>query len=333
VAGSISIAGGGFIGSVHALAAQELSMPVTAIASRTPEANADKAKSLRSRSVGYDELPAGADVVVVATPPWRHFDDAMAALNASAGVLLEKPMVRTLAEADQLCAAGGDRIAYGENLLFAPLVVDVVRRSRALGTLRHLEVRTLQDRPGWGDFFTAQWGGGALFDLGIHPIAIAMVLANSPVVSVRCALTGADDHPTDEHADVTLTFASGLTAHVVSSWQGPTEGLWDIQASSDAGVVRCEIRPSVRLEVNGDPVEVASAGGTMAMLHDFGYVGQLRSSVDDLTAGRTPMLDGNFARTVLDVICACYQSARTHEPEAVPFTGDRTRTPLQLWRP
>jgi predicted dehydrogenase len=333
MAPSISIAGGGFIGSVHALAAQELSMTVTAIASRTPQAAAEKAKGLRSRSVGYDELPAGADVVAVATPPWRHFDDTMAALNAGAGVLLEKPMVCTLAEADALCAAGASRIAYGENLLFAPIVIDVIRRARTIGELRHLEVRTMQDRPGWGDFFTAQWGGGALFDLGIHPVAIAMVMANSPVVSAHCVLVGADDHPTDEHADLTLTFASGLTAHVVSSWQGPTEGLWDIQASSDTGVVRCEIRPDVRLEVNGDHVPVVSHGGSMALLHDFGYVAQLRSAVHDLANGTTPMLDGHFARTVLDVICACYQSARTGAPESVPFTGDRTKTPLQLWRP
>jgi hypothetical protein len=35
---------------------------------------------------------------------------------------------------------------------------------------------------------------------------------------------------------------------------------------------------------------------------------------------------------VLDVVCAAYQSARTGEPESLPFTGRRDLTPLQLWR-
>ncbi len=83
-----------------------------------------------------------------------------------------------------------------------------------LDALQHLEVRTVQSRPTWGEFLTEEWGGGALFDLGVHPIAIAMLAAQSPAVAVSARLEGADDHPTDEHAEVTLTFESGLAASV-----------------------------------------------------------------------------------------------------------------------
>src|SRR3546814_7830930 len=40
---------------------------------------------------------------------------------------------------------------------------------------RSLEVRALQPRPTWGDFMTESWAGGVLFDLGAHPVAIALL--------------------------------------------------------------------------------------------------------------------------------------------------------------
>jgi len=44
-------------------------------------------------------------------------------------------------------------------------------------------------------------------------------------------------------------------------------------------------------------------------------------------------MDAAFGRKVLDIVCAAYASAgRGGAPEAVPFTGPRDRTPLQLWR-
>ena len=46
-----------------------------------------------------------------------------------------------------------------------------------LGPIEHLEVRALQGRPDWGDFLTAGWGGGVLFDLGVHPLAVALLAA------------------------------------------------------------------------------------------------------------------------------------------------------------
>src|SRR5690606_2420747 len=158
---------------VHALAAQALRFPIGSIASRRP-ANAQKlAKDLGARAVTYDDLPAGADVVVVATPPSCHAADALRVVRAGATALVEKPLCTTLAEADVLAAEADGRLVYAENLAFAPVVERALELMGALGPLVHLEVRSLQGRPDWGDFLTAGWGGGALFDLGVHPLAVA----------------------------------------------------------------------------------------------------------------------------------------------------------------
>ena len=94
-----------------------------------------------------------------------------------------------------------------------------------------------------------------LFDLGVHPLAVALLLA-APArpVAVRAELDGADDHPVDEHAELDLRFDTGLVARVVASWRGGDTPVWDAQASSPTGVVRIELLPEVRLERDGGPV-------------------------------------------------------------------------------
>ncbi len=84
----IALCGAGMIAMAHAAAAQHLGYEVVAVASRT-RARAEKvAATFGARVVGYDDLPAGADVVVVATPPQCHADDALRMLEAGAAVLL-----------------------------------------------------------------------------------------------------------------------------------------------------------------------------------------------------------------------------------------------------
>src|SRR4051794_7774700 len=117
---TIALAGAGMIASVHSLAAHLApGLEVTAVASRTAT-NAEKlAAQSRARAVRPDELPAGADIVVVATPPPNHVEAAIAALQAGAAVIVEKPLATTLDDADRLveaAAATGGRVGYAENL-------------------------------------------------------------------------------------------------------------------------------------------------------------------------------------------------------------------------
>ena len=98
-----------------------------------------------------------------------------------------------------------------------------------------------------------------MFDLGVHPIAIAMLAARSKVVSVSATLEGAADHPTDEHAELTLSFDRGLDATVVSSWRGGEVPEWSVQAASTKGAVRAELLPNLLLEHNGEEIAIAPA--------------------------------------------------------------------------
>jgi predicted dehydrogenase len=334
---TFALAGSGRMASVWAHAIGQLpGHQISHVASRDPERARARAAEIGARACRYEELPAGADVVVVATPPAAHADQALAAVRAGAGVVIEKPLATTLLDADRLVAAadGGGRIAYAENLLFSPYVRDAVGRARQLGPIVHLEARSLQARPTWGDFLTEGWGGGVLFDLGVHPLAVVLVAAGDDrPVAVSARLDGSPDHPTDEWAEVWLTFASGLRARVEASWRAET-AVWDMQAASEHSVVRLELLPEPHVEQLGEdlPHPRRRHAAEPPHLEQFGYLDQVVELGMELTSGSTPYVDAHFGRFVLDVVCAAYRSAATGAPESLPFTGPRDCTPLELWR-
>jgi len=330
------------ISGAHAAAATLLGMPIVGVASRSTDRAAEQAAQLRTVALTYGDLPAGADIVVVSTPPQCHAADALAMLATGAAVVLEKPLCTTLDDADALVEAAADgRLLYAENLAYAPMVMRLLSMVPALGDVDHLEVRTIQSLPTWGQFTSDEWGGGALFDLGVHPLAIALLVGAAAgagaVESVRCTLRGGEGHNSDEHAELTLRFGAGLEAMVVSSWQASTvlgaDGqIWDVQVSSPTGVLRGDFWPRPSLEHNGVPVALPTSAAALPSIEDLGYAGQLDAFEDDLDGASTPFMSAAFGRTVLDIVCAAYRSAGCDgEAEAVPFTGDRSKTPLQLW--
>lgn len=324
----------------HAASAAALGHTVSAVASRSAARASEVATRLGATAVGYDALPGDADTVVVCTPPQRHHDDVMRMLESGAAVVVEKPLCRTLAEADALVAAAaahGERVLYAENLAYAPAVQRLLALVPRVGTITHVEIRMIQELPTWGDFTSDEWGGGALFDLGIHGVALALMIGNIAGLGrpsgVRAALTGGEGHGSDEHAEVTFTHGSRALVHLVASWQGRTAPQWDVQVAGDDGVVRLELQPEVSLEWNGTPVALPPVpDGVLPVLAHYGYVGQLRTFTDDLAAGRRPLMSAAFGREALDATMAAYAAAGRAEEVALPYAGRRDLTPLETWR-
>jgi predicted dehydrogenase len=335
---SLAFAGAGWIAAVHGYAVDHVpGATIRAVASRDPERAIAAARRVGAKACRYDQLPAGARGVVVCTPPASHAALALTALAGGAGVLVEKPLCTTLEDADLLVEAAerGGLVAYAENLVHAPAVDVALGHAAELQGLEHIDVRCVQPRPTWGDFLTEGWGGGVLFDLGAHPLAIALLLA-APArpVQVRAVLEGADDHPVDEDAEVWIRFDSGAEAHVHASWRGTERVVWDAQASSPDGVVRLELLPEVLVERNGAAVALPPAPpGMPPALAELGYLGQLQAFVDDLRANATPGVGAAFGRSVLDLTCAAYDSAgKRSRWTKLPYRGPRHLAPIELWR-
>lgn len=340
---SVVLYGAGMISRAHGAAAQLRSLPIIAVASRSTERAIERAAEFGARAVTYDDIVqrhVQADIAVVSTPPQCHARNALALLDAGYAVMLEKPLCRTLAEADSIVEAAArhqGKLLYAENLAYSPVVQRLLGLVPQLGHVTHLEVRSLQALPEWGEFTSDEWGGGALFDLGVHPLSVALLAANAAgagaPTSVRATLRGGNGHNSDEHAEVFITFAGGLEARVESSWQHGPAPIWDAQLASATGVLRAELLPNPQLERDGDAVALPALTVAVAQVEQYGYLAQLRALVDDIDRGATPIMSASFGRLILDVVCAAYRSAgHAGTPEALPFSGARDRTPLQLWR-
>ena len=162
----LAIAGAGWAGRVHTLAASAVSgATVPLIATRSVGSAEVLASEIGARPVTADQLPGSAEAVVVATPPPDHAALAVRLLSAGTAVLIEKPLAATLTEADAIVAAAeatGAAACYAENLLFAPALDVAVNRRVALGAIDHLEVRMAQPMPTWGHFAEPLTAGGVL---------------------------------------------------------------------------------------------------------------------------------------------------------------------------
>jgi len=339
---TVALAGAGHIAAVHALAAAEVGLPVRWVASRTHERAVSLALQTEAKACTYNDLPAGVRLVIVATPPPWHVGPALTAIRGGATALVEKPLAATLADADRLVEAEqvGGRVHYGENLVVAPVFAAALDQIRNAGRLRHVEARLLMPRPDWGDHFDGAWGGGAMFDLGAHPVALALAAAgDDPALSVSARLERPPADAVDDQGELELTFASGLRAVVAASWRHH-ERVRDLHAVGDRAVVRAELLPRRSLEVDGvrKVLPDASTDPMAFRLQEFGFVAQLRmAGTGPANRAGSPVsavrLDAAFGRRVLDVLSAAYASAGAgNAVVSLPFQGDRHRTPLALWR-
>ncbi|MBI4639016.1 MAG: Gfo/Idh/MocA family oxidoreductase [Candidatus Rokubacteria bacterium] len=175
--GALVIIGCGWIARRHAAAARRLGIPLVFASRDLGRARAYAKRFGALDAFGSYEEALGdprARAAVICTPHDRHLPDTLLALARGRHVLVEKPMARTLDEADRLiaaAAAAGRVLMVAENFHFMPAfrhVRSLVATGR-VGDLRelHLVARGFRRHAGWrlaGD----PMGGGTLIDGGVH---------------------------------------------------------------------------------------------------------------------------------------------------------------------
>jgi predicted dehydrogenase len=150
----------------------------------------------RPSEYGSDEamLEAQAsrlDAVYVSTPHVFHAANALAVIDAGLDLLLEKPMVTTVAEALALVEAekrSGRTIVIAYQGGLSPLIHDTIARARR-GEFGELVSVSASIWEGWAKSYAGHWkqkpaisGGGFMFDTGAHMMNTVCVLADAEFV-------------------------------------------------------------------------------------------------------------------------------------------------------
>ena len=163
-----------------------------------------RSRGIRAYS-SREELLADPEIemVTVATPNDVHEEIAIAALEAGKNVLSEKPVTLSLESLERMIAASkkaGKIFSVHQNRRFDVdyLAMKKLRDSGEIGEIINIESRIHGSRGIPSDWRgIKKYGGGMLYDWGIHLIDQALMILGFDVDSVRCTF----DHITNEEVD------------------------------------------------------------------------------------------------------------------------------------
>ena len=174
--------------------------------------------------------PPQLDAVVIVTPHTLHARLVLAALDAGLHVLVDKPMVTSVADAYAVWRAV-DRSGKVLAISFqAPSTFNFgwLAGARDRGELGTLHAAAAWVSQGWLPLSRGTWrqdatlsGGGFAYDTGAHLLNALMWLANEPVVNVAAHLNDRGS-PVDVTGSVSMRFRSGATAAVTFAGDTPT---------------------------------------------------------------------------------------------------------------
>ena len=190
----VGIVGLGGMGALHARSVRELGADVTAGVDLVAEQRQRFADEFGARTYEtHDDLIADdvVDAVIVTTPNRFHEPIAVAALEAGLDVLVEKPLAHSLASAERIAetaarSTGVCMVGFHNRHAASMAMFEEQRAGDRFGDLTHVEANYVRRRgvPGPGSWFTDPElaGGGALVDIGVHALDLALYALDFPEI-------------------------------------------------------------------------------------------------------------------------------------------------------
>jgi predicted dehydrogenase len=354
---NVGIIGSQFISGIHAESLQRCqSAEMMAVASPTP-GNAEKfarTHGIPNHFTNYRDLLAMADIdmVVIGVPNDLHCEVVVAAAQAGKHIVIEKPFCLNMAEADQMIDAAREanvKLMYAEELCFAPKYVRLKQLldSGALGEPTLIKQSEKHDGPHAPHFWDVERsGGGVVMDMGCHAIEFfRWMLGRPPVKSVYAQMSTQvhkDKTVGEDNALLILEFENGTTCLAEESWTklGGMDDRAEVHGSK--GVAYADLLHGNSIETysrDGYDYAVETAGTTSGWsftiyeeAYNYGFHQEMAHFVDCVQHDKKPLVTGEDARAVLEIIFAAYESARTGCKVALPFTTD-AKKPIDLWKP
>jgi len=177
--------------------------------------DAARSKEIASRHgvaalTDHRDLPSGIDAASVAVPTAAHREVAEACLSRGLAVLVEKPMARTVQEAESMAAVAaraGRTLLVGHTERFNPALRAAVPRMR---DPRFIEAHRL------GVFTARSTDVDVVLDLMIHDLDVILSLVPSEVAALDSVGVNALTDKIDI-ANARLRFTNGCVANVTAS--------------------------------------------------------------------------------------------------------------------
>lgn len=292
----MAVVGVGYLGRHHAriLASLPGVELVAAVDTNAARAHEVAAASGTRPLTDVRDLVGRVDAVTLAVPTELHREIALPFLAAGVHVLVEKPMARSLAEADEMiqaAAKAGVILAVGQTERFNPAVAAA---RPILSNPRFIEVHRL------GTFPERSLDIDVVFDLMIHDVDIVLSLVKSEVEAIEAVgvpvLTGRVDI-----ANARLKFSNGCIANLTASRisRDRVRKIRFFQPMAYVSIDYAAQKLEVFRLVKGNGPVPAIEGGEVPVENEEPLKRELADFVDAIGAHRPPMVTGEDGRRAL----------------------------------
>lgn len=314
----VGIIGSGFAGSTHARACLAIDgIAVVAIAAATEEEAAPLARECGARATGSVEdlfSDRSIEVIVVASPTYLHADHATGAAKAGKHVFCEKPLARTLAEADEIveaCERAKVTLGVGHVVRFFPEymrakeLLDAGALGRpGLATLTRGTFAVGRSR-GW--YLDEAKSGRVLLDLMLHDLDTARWWFGEPALVHGRTVGGTEGL---DYALATLRYPDRPIVHLEASWAEHAGFRTTFEIRGERGMLSHDSRAAAPFQVQAPPVDGLPAVMPATSTHETPYTRQLRSFFARLAAGQSPVVGARDGYNSLALALAVARAAR-----------------------
>lgn len=325
----VGLVGAGTMGSVHARGWRECAdVELAAVLGGSDgTAAALAAQHGAHPCTDLEDLLRRVDVVDVCAPTHLHHGIVLSAAAAGRDVICEKPLGRTVAQAEEIqaaCAEAGVRLLVAHVVRFFPEYAALRAAVRAGQVGEPAVVRltraTFQPTKPEGNWYLDHdKSGGLPMDLMIHDFDYARWVAGEVDSVYARSVRAAHSETATDHALAILRHTSGAISHIEGSWAYPppafvTRG----EVAGSAGVVNFDsdrdapIRPRLRHSPTVGDVPVA--GSPVA---ESPYTRQLRHFTAVLRGEEEPIVTATDGVAAVRMATAAAESIRTGEPVSV----------------
>lgn len=281
-----------------------------------------------------DELFAAVDLVDICSPGTAHKENVLAAAAAGKAIICEKPLARHLRDAVEMvetCERAGVPLFPAQVVRFFPMYKRVKERIDAGAIGRPAVYRSARNgsfpRPGrdfsapyYADFAQS---GGVILDVAVHDIDFARWCCGEIERVFARGLTFAGK-PFQDHALITLRFASGAIGHIEASWSHPrTTFRTRVEVAGDGGLLEWDSldRPALLAELYDEANGLRRLGSSPTADEDEPYYAELAHFVDVIEGRAQPIVTARDGLEAVRVALAAIESMRTGKVIAMQAFG------------
>lgn len=291
----------------------------------------------------YHELLARPDVeaVSVTTSVGNHAAPVIAAAEAGKHIICEKPIARTLEEADAMVAAAeraGVKFTMGYQPRFSTSwqTVKQLLVEGHIGNPQAINVvacgRAAHKNPWF--YHKAEAGGGVLMDWGIYTAyqinwlmgPVERVFATSRIFRKQdfTGETFVPDIDVEDTVSATLQFRSGAVGNWYATWAGTTtHGYTSIDGSEGSIIMRAGTGQAVNVFTTRSADPGLLQGWRQLNIQDPPnpelHYRKLAHLVDAVLDDKPLVLTGADGRDALELVQAIYRSAESGQPVDLPL--------------